>query len=89
MIDLGSDADPEEIVAEPGYVIASGASGLTGRAAMIVLAAAARKSCGVFYTGHSGPNARQRTRGDKLDVVADDGRVLSTTIASRWAASVA
>jgi Cft2 family RNA processing exonuclease len=84
VVDLPGDVEPEDIVAEPGYVIASGASGLQGRARLLVLAAAARKNCGVFFTSYSGPNARQRTRGDLLEVVEDDGRVISTTIVSRW-----
>jgi metallo-beta-lactamase family protein len=81
---LGPDFDADELVSEPGYVIVGGASGLERRSGRLAYAAAQRRECGVFFTGYSGMNAKGRTRGDTLEVVAEDGQISSTTISCRW-----
>ena len=84
-IDIGADAEPEEIVSEAGYVIASGASGLHGpRARCSCWPRRRSKNCGVFFTGLLRPERAPADARRPLEVVEDDGRVISTTIASRW-----
>jgi Cft2 family RNA processing exonuclease len=81
---LPPETNADEVVAVPGYAIVGGASALERRSAEIAFAAARRRECGVFFTGYSGPNARQKTRGDSFELVGDDGRAIATTITSRW-----
>jgi Cft2 family RNA processing exonuclease len=81
---LGADRDPGVVAANAGYVIIGGASGQERRAGQLVFAAAQNPRCGVFFTGYSGPAARQKGRGDRFEVVGDDGASLSTIIQSRW-----
>lgn len=77
--------DPaDDVVGRPGYVIVGGASGLERRAGQLAFAACSRPECAVFFTGFSGPTARQRTTGDTFEITAEDGRVLRTTIQCRW-----
>jgi metallo-beta-lactamase family protein len=81
---LRPEDPPEEVVSRNGYVIVGGASALERRAGALAFAAAQRADCGVFFTGYSGPMARQRGRGDQFEITGEDGAHLQTTIESRW-----
>jgi Cft2 family RNA processing exonuclease len=81
---LRPEEPADEVVARPSYVIVGGASGLERRSGQLAFAAARRAQCGVFFTGYSGPNARQRTTGDVFEVVGEDGTVQRTEILCRW-----
>ncbi len=73
-----------EVVAQPSYVIVGGASALERRSGQLAFAAARRPECGVFFTGYSGANARQRTTGDVFELQDEDGRTQRVEIACRW-----
>jgi metallo-beta-lactamase family protein len=84
VLTLRPEEPAEEVVARPGYVIVGGASGLERRAGQLAFAACSRPECGVFFTGYSGPTARQRTTGDAFEIIGEDGRTHRTTIQCRW-----
>ncbi len=78
---------PEEpadvVVARTGYVIVGGAAAVERRSGQLAFAAAQRPECGVFFTGYSGPTARQHT-GDTLETLGEDGFPQRTEILCRW-----
>jgi Cft2 family RNA processing exonuclease len=80
-----SPEDPaDEVVRRTGYVVVGGASALERRSGQLAFAACSRPECGVFFTGYSGPTARQRTTGDAFEITGEDGRPQRTTIQCRW-----
>ena len=81
---LRPEETADEVVARPSYVIVGGASALERRSGQLAFAAAQRPQCGVFFTGYSGANARQRTTGDVFEFVGEDGVVHRTEITCRW-----
>jgi Cft2 family RNA processing exonuclease len=81
---LRPEQPADEVVALPSYVIVGGASALERRSGQLAFAAARRPECGVFFTGYSGPNARQRTTGDVFEMIGEDGTLQRTEIACRW-----
>jgi metallo-beta-lactamase family protein len=81
---LRPEESADEIVARPSYVIVGGASALERRSGQLAFAAAQRPACGVFFTGYSGANARQRTTGDVFEFVGEDGTLQRTEITCRW-----
>ena len=81
---LRPEEPADEVVARPSYVIVGGASALERRSGQLAFAAARRPQCGVFFTGYSGPNARQRTTGDVFEMIGEDGTLQRTEILCRW-----
>ncbi len=81
---LRPEDDPNDLVSKPRYLIVGGAAGGDGRSGQIVLAAAQRAECGVFFTSFSGSAARNRMPGDVHTIRLDDGTTQSATIVSRW-----
>jgi Cft2 family RNA processing exonuclease len=81
---LRPEEPADEVVARASYVIVGGASALERRSGQLAFAAARRPQCGVFFTGYSGPNARQRTTGDVFEMIGEDGALQRTEILCRW-----
>jgi Cft2 family RNA processing exonuclease len=84
VLQLRPEEPADEVVSRPGYVIVGGASALERRSGQLAFAACSRPACGVFFTGYSGPTARQKTTGDTFEITGEDGRPLRTTIECRW-----
>jgi metallo-beta-lactamase family protein len=84
VLTLRPEEPAEEVVSRPGYVIVGGASALERRSGQLAFAACSRPACGVFFTGYSGPTARQKTTGDPFEITGEDGRIQRTTIECRW-----
>ena len=81
---LRPEETADEVVSRASYVIVGGASALERRSGQLAFAAAQRPQCGVFFTGYSGANARQRTTGDVFEFVGEEGVVHRTEITCRW-----
>lgn len=81
---LRPEETADEVVARASYVVVGGASALERRSGQLAFAAAQRSQCGVFFTGYSGANARQRTTGDVFEFVGEDGALQRTEITCRW-----
>jgi Cft2 family RNA processing exonuclease len=80
---LRPDEPADVVVARTGYVIVGGAAAVERRSGQLAFAAAQRAQCGVFFTGYSGPTARQHT-GDTLETLGEDGFPQRTEILCRW-----
>ncbi len=81
---LRPEETADEVVARASYVVVGGASALERRSGQLAFAAAQRPQCGVFFTGYSGANARQRTTGDVFEFMGEGGALQRTEITCRW-----